>query len=325
VTSEPAVLAAGTVNADFLMSVDGELRRGASLIARRLLRTSGGRAGNAAVMARCLGTPARLFGCVGDDDLSGQALAGPRAAGVDLAGVNRVPHDTGLATILVGDRGAKTMIMAPGANDAYGEADGERLAQAVRAAPDGSVLVVDTELAPAALEPALETARKTGRATVLDPTRPGRVTDRLLELCDHVTPNADEAAELTGIAIESPADAHRAARRLGRRGPQHVHVRLPRGDCLTMWPDGEALLSAPDDLDVVDTTGAGDAFAGTLATAIIEELAPVAAARLAVAAAACAVTGFGPQEAYPGPEVLYAMARRVRAAIYPGAPSNAVP
>jgi ribokinase len=315
---KPAVFSAGTVNADFVLRIDAPLERGASLIAQCLLRTSGGRAANVAVMARRLGVPAHLFGCIGTDDLAEQALAGPRATGVDLAAVRRVPTDTGLATILVGKGGEKTMILAPGANDAFSEADGERLAVDLHGAPDGSALVVDTELLPTAVAPAFEAARETGRPAVLDPTRPDRVTDRLLELADHVTPNADEARRMTGILVKSPADARRAARRLRERGARHVHVRLSGGGCLTLWPDGEALLRAPAGLDVVDTTGAGDAFAGTLASAIIAHCAPVEAARLAVAAAACAVTGFGAQESYPDRTRLDAMARTVEVETYTG-------
>jgi ribokinase len=311
------VFSAGTVNADFLLGIDVPIERGASLIARRLLRTSGGRAANVAVMARRLGSPARLFGCVGVDDLAGQALAGPCAAGVDLAAVRHVPSRTGLAAILVAKGGEKTMILAPGANDAFSEADGDRLAMDLRGAPDGSVLAVDTELLPAALVPALETAIEIGRPTLLDPTRPDRVTDRLLELSDHVTPNHDEAARLTGIGVESPADARQAARRLRERGPRHVHVRLPRGGCLSLWPEGEALLHAPPGLDVIDTTGAGHAFVGTLATAIIARCPLLEALRCAVAAAAYACTAFGPQESYPDRSALDAMARRVRVEIYP--------
>jgi ribokinase len=127
-----------------------------------------------------------------------------------------------------------------------------------------------------------------------------------------VTPNADEAARLTGISVDSPADAERAARRLRERGARHVHVRLRGGGCLTMWPGGVALLCAPADLDVVDTTGAGDAFAGTLATGIIAGRPPLEAVRLAVAAASYAVTGFGPQESYPDRQALEEMARGVR-------------
>jgi ribokinase len=309
------VFAAGTVNADLLLDIEDEqLEPGASLVARRLLRTSGGRAANAAVMATRLGTPARLFGCVGSDELAEQALAAPRSAGVDLAAVRRVPGETGLVAILVGRAGVKTMILAPGANDAFSEADGDRLAADLHGAPEGTVLVVDTEVSPAAVQRALEAARETSRPTVLDPTRPDRVTDRLLELADHVMPNADEAARMTGVAVQSPADAEHAARRLRSRGARTVHVRLPRGGCLTLWPGGQALLRAPADLVAVDTTGAGDAFAGTLATALMARRPLLEATRLAVAAAACAVTGFGAQESYPDRRALVAMAARVRVA-----------
>jgi ribokinase len=299
VEGEPTVFSAGTVNADFVLRIETPLESGASLIARRLLRTSGGRAANVAVMARRLGSPARLFGCVGTDELAEQALAGPRSAGVDLTGVGDVPGDTGVAAIIVGEGGSKTIVFAPRANDDFSEVDGRRLAEEVRDAADRSLLVVDTELLPAALAPALEAARAEGRPVVLDPTRPERVTDGLLELSDHVMPNADEATRMTGIRVESPADAERAARRLRERGARNIHVRLPFGGCLTLWRDGEALLRAPADLEVIDTTGGGDGFAGALATAIIADLPLVEAARFAVAAASCAVTGFGAQGPIP--------------------------
>ncbi|MDX6725626.1 MAG: ribokinase [Baekduia sp.] len=303
---------AGTVNADFVFGVQEPPERGASLVARRLLRTSGGRAGNVAVMARRLGARARLFGCVGADELAQQALAGPRAAGADVTAVRRVPAGTGVVAILVAG-GTKTMVLAPGANDAFSEADGERLAADLHAAGGGSVLVVDNEVSSASLTTALEAARECGRATVLDPTRPERATERLLHVADHVTPNADEAARMTGVDVASPRDAERAGRRLLERGARHAHVRLPHGGCVTVRPDGQALAVAPpSDLPVVDTTGAGDAFAGTLATAIMARRPLVEAVRLAVAAAAFAVTGFGAQESYPEARALEALGRRVR-------------
>ena len=311
---DPAVLSAGTVNADFLLRVDAPLERGASLIASCLLRTSGGRAANVAVMARRLLAPARVFGCVGDDQLGEQALAGPRAAGVDLAGLRRVSGQTGLATILVDEGATKTMVLAAGVNDAFSDADGHRLAVEVRASGDRAVLVADTELRPAALRPAFEAANERGRRTVLDPTRPDRVTDELLALSDHLVPNADEAARLTGIAISSPDDARRAARRLRERGARSVHVRLPAGGCVSLWPEGEALVRPPK-VHVVDSTGAGDAFAGALAASILARRPPVEAVRRAVAAATCAVSRLGAQESYPDGEVLDAMAARVRVTV----------
>jgi ribokinase len=307
------VFAAGSVNADFVFGVHDRVVAGASVLAHRLLRTSGGRAGNVAVMARRLGIAARLFGCVGHDELAEQALGGPRRAGVDVAAVRRVPAATGVVAILVGDDGSKTMIAAAGANDAFAALDGERLAVTLRAAVDGSVLVVDTEVSPQALAPALEAARERDQATVLDPTRPERVSDRLLGLCDHVTPNADEAARMTGVEVADADGAERAGRRLRERGARHAHVRLPRGGCVTVGPrDGALVIPAPANLRRVDTTGAGDAFAGALATAIIAGRPLAAAVRFAVAAAAYAVAGFGAQESYPDAAALEAFADSIR-------------
>jgi ribokinase len=309
-----AVYSAGTVNAGLLLQIDGQLEPGASLVAHRVLRTSGGRAGNVAVMARRLGTPARLFGCVGCDALAEPALAGPRAAGVDVNEVRRVrDDDTGVAAIVVGEGATKTMVLAAGANEAFGPADGERVAAAIREAPDESVVVVDTELAEQAILPALDAARARRVATVVDPTRPARTTPALLRLADHLTPNADEAERLTGIVVDTPAAARRAAEQLRGQGASHVHVRLPRGGCQSVGPDGDVLFRAPDRLLVVDTAGAGDAFAGTLASAPVARVELVGAIRRAVAAAACAVTGFGAQESYPDPATLDSMTRRVSA------------
>src|SRR5215207_894764 len=67
---EPAVFSAGTAAADFALAVDAPVSAGASLIAQRFWRTLGGRAANVAVISRRLATPARLLGCVGEDELA---------------------------------------------------------------------------------------------------------------------------------------------------------------------------------------------------------------------------------------------------------------
>ena len=86
-------------------------------------------------------------------------------------------------------------------------------------------------------------------------------------------------------------------------------------------PDGSVLVAdleiparssvPPTDVHVVDKTGAGDAFAGALAWAPVAGRGTAEAARTAVAAATCAVTGYGSQQAYPSPTELDAMIARV--------------
>jgi sugar/nucleoside kinase (ribokinase family) len=79
-----------------------------------------------------------------------------------------VPADTGLATIILGEGGAKTMIFAPGANDAFAGADGAGLARGLHDAPARSVLVIDPELSPAGVLTAVEGAHESGWTVVLD-------------------------------------------------------------------------------------------------------------------------------------------------------------
>jgi ribokinase len=305
-----AVVSLGSVNADFLVRVP-ELPGGSgSLLGESLLRTSGGKAGNVAVLAARLGTPARLLGCVGDDDLAAQALRGPEAARVNLRGVRRRPGLTGYSSILVPPSGAKTIVLVPNANDAWAE-DGERVAAEVDAAPDGSVLVADLEVPVALVLAALQVGRERGLTTVLDPAPTDRVTDELLALTDHLTPDHSEAQQLTGEDAAEAAGAARAAVELRKRGAAVVHVKLAGGGCVTATADGLTLVEAPADVPVVDATGAGDAFAGGLAVALVRGLSAVEAAEHAVAASTCAVGAYGSQESYPDAAMLAAMLTRV--------------
>lgn len=312
-----AVVSLGSVNADFLVRVPGAPGGPGTLLGESLLRTSGGKAGNVAVLAARLGTPARLLGCVGDDDLAVQALRGPEEARVNLRGVRRRRGLTGYSSILVPPGGAKTIVLVPNANDAWAE-DGDRVAAEVDAAPDGSVLVADLEVPVALVLAALQVARERGLTTVLDPAPSDRVTDELLTLADHLTPDHAEAQQLTGEDAAEAAGAARAAVALRKRGAAVVHVKLADGGCVTATADGVTLVEAPADVRVVDATGAGDAFAGGLAVALVQGRSPVQAAEHAVAASACAVGAYGSQESYPDAEGLAAILARVSSRPLPG-------
>jgi ribokinase len=316
--SNGVVLSVGSINADFEVRVAEPPRLGLAQLGSDLLRASGGKGANVAVLAARLGVGVRLFGCVGDDDLAGQALAGPRAAGVDLSAVRVTGGATGLAMILVGPDGHKVMVLAPGANDTFSEQDSTVLAAALHRSGERGALVADLEIPPQPIRTALVAARESHVPTVLDPSPPGRLPEDMLPLVDHITPNAREASEITGVEVRSAADAALAAHRLRERGAGTAYVKLPHGGCVVASADGTERVRAPDGIQVVDTTGAGDAFAGALAAAVLQGRPPVEAAMVAVAAAACAVGGYGAQASYPTPAELAAMTERVHdASRYP--------
>lgn len=302
------IVSLGSINADFLVRADRSPSGPGSVLARDLLRTSGGKAANVAVLAARLGATTRLLGTVGADDLAEQALRGPRAAGVDVSRVRRTSGATGFASIVVPPDGAKTIVLATNANDSWD--DEAALDGGFDETGPGSVLVADLEAPTAVVLAALRLARDRGLATVLDPAPAGRVTDAHLAVTDHLTPDHREAEELTGRDIRDDGDACAAAHDLRRRGPRHVYVKLSSGGCAVSTPTGTAVVQAPE-VAAVDQTGAGDAFAGALAWALLHGADPFDAARTAVAASTIAVTGYGSQESYPSPEELRAMEARV--------------
>ena len=295
----PTILSLGSINADFQMRVDRWPEVSETLLAHDLVRLGGGKAANVAFLARRLDCDATLFGRVGDDDLAEQALAPLRAARVDLGHVVRTEDEsTAISVITVPPDGKKGIILAAGANDAWLHDDIATVEAIVATAPPDSVLVEDCEVPDFIVWAATQAARRRDLRAVLDPSPADRVGDELLAASDVVVPNPAEAERLTGVAVEDPASATRAARALLDRGCRVACVKLPEGGCVVAEDTRRWHVSAAK-VDVVDTTGAGDAFAGAMAVALAEGRETPAAAAFASAAAAHAVTGYGSQPAYP--------------------------
>jgi ribokinase len=182
--------------------------------------------------------------------------------------------------------------------------------RAIRDAETGSVLVADCEIPVFVVEQALRAARQKGLRTVLDPSPADRVTDAVLKLTDFIAPNAGEARSLTGIDCEDVESAIEAANCLLERGVGVACIKLPDGGCVVM-EDGCAFHIEPVPVEVVDTTGAGDAFTGGLAVALLEQRPLHQAARFAVAASHLAVTAYGSQPAYPTRKQIEQLERRL--------------
>jgi ribokinase len=120
----------------------------------------------------------------------------------------------------------------------------------------------------------------------------------ILPSVDYLTPNAGEATRLTGINVETIDTALAAAQFLHNQEAGMVLVKLSDGGCVAWGADIQEHIPSPG-AQPVDTTGAGDAFAGALGVAILEKQPVHQAVRFAVAAADHAVTQYGSQAAYP--------------------------
>jgi sugar/nucleoside kinase (ribokinase family) len=258
------VVVVGDVATDVVAVLSGEPAPGSDRPAS--IRTRGGGAGaNVAVHLASLGTPVLLAGCIADDAAGAGLLAELTAAGVGLA-LRTVPGaSTGTIVSLVEPDGQRSMLADRGANLELRPDD-----VPVPAAGGHLHLSGYTLLDPgprAAGLAALAAARAAGCTVSVDPASTGPLAtygvDRWLADTAGATvllPNADEVRLLTGCA--DPADAARAL------AERHRVVAVSLGADGALWTSGDVLLHRPaHPAEVVDTTGAGDAFAAGLLAA----------------------------------------------------------
>ena len=294
-----AMLVVGDINVDVMARLGAVLEPGGDNIAPQPLELQlGGVAANTAVALAKWDVAARLAGCVGRDAFGEFALAALARQGLDTGAVARANVATGVFIIPVEPDGRRTIIGARGAN---------KLPPAKAAAEciDGvsgvhlagyTLLNVATakwlrELAQAAGERGLRVSLDAG----LEPSRAAR--EAVLELAaqiDTLFVAQEEAEALTRQAGEA---AHAAIAQCGART---VVLKQGAAGC-QFTSSGRWWKIAPLEVDAVDTTGAGDAFAAGYWIARLCGWETGDAVSLANACGATATTVLGAGEVMPGP------------------------
>jgi ribokinase len=281
----------GSMNVDQVTYCQRFPADGETLVADRFVQGFGGKGANQAVMAARLGARVAMVGCLGDDDLGDATLANFASAGVDTGGVTRVAGvSSGVAPIWVDASGTNRILIVPGANGAL-------TAEYVSGALDdrrADAVVAQLETPQAATAAAFEWARAVGARAVLNSAPAAPVEPAVLQRVDWVVANESEFALLfeSDPSPATIADAA-AAWRCG------VVVTLGAAGALVA-PSGEPTATVPaPSVNVVDTTGAGDAFVGTFAVALAAGSSPLDAVRLGCQAGALSVQRPGTQTSFP--------------------------
>lgn len=303
------IISLGSINADFQVRVDKPVGSSDMLQASDFERFSGGKSANTAFLAARLGHRSLLLGRVGDDELAQQALDPLADAGVNLSGVSRAKGTpTGLSMIMVPPDCKKHIALATNANDNWDEQAIAAIEQRIGRLPPPACLIVNYEIPASVVRRAIDAAWKQGVKVILDPSFDGRVERDLLKKIQCITPNVTETAGLVGRSVNTPEEAAAAANALRRQGVELVCVKLSDGGCVMASQDD--LVHVPSaEVDVTDTTGAGDAFTTALAVALLEGRPPREAAAWGVASANLAVTGYGSQAAYADRHQIIDLAR----------------
>lgn len=270
---------------------------GETVLGRSFVLGPGGKGSNQAVAAARAGADVHFLSRLGTDDFAALARATWAEAGVKPVITDDPESYTGAAFIFIEDAsGNNAIIISPGAAARISPADMEANAGLIRSA---GVFVTQLEQPLDAAMRALQIAREGGVTTILNPAPAAALPEGMLALCDLVTPNESEAESLTGIAVTSVAGAEAAARALIGQGAGAAIITL--GENGALWCDGAQAVHVPafNAGPVAETTGAGDAFNGALATALAEGMDAVAATRFGAACAAISVTRPGTAPSMP--------------------------
>jgi ribokinase len=298
------VFVLGSINQDFVLSVERRPEPGETVTDAQLSKGNGGKGANQAAAAALLGANVAFLGRVGDDGFGEPLLEALAEKGVDTSLIGAAPgSSTGTAVITVTPDGENAITVAPGANRRLTLEDVDDAAEAIGGA---RVLVAQMEVSPEVVMRAVAVAARHGTRALVNLAPPFEVQRELLEQLDHLVINEHEAAFLLGGRVEGIDGALAATSELLALGPKSVVVTVGKDGAV--FSDGESTehLPAPR-VDVVDTTGAGDAFVGALAASLARDDSLRDAVAYAVRAGAASVTKEGAQGALPTPDVIEAL------------------
>ncbi|PTB31788.1 ribokinase [Photobacterium phosphoreum] len=286
----------GSVNADHVLQVPSFPRPGETLHGRNYQVIPGGKGANQAVAAARLNADIGFIACVGDDSFGINIRENFRMDGIDITAVKMEPNcPTGIAMIQVSDSGENSICLSAEANAkltaAAIEPDLERIRQA-----DYLLMQLETPLC--GIEKAAQVAKAANTVVILNPAPARALSDELLACVDMITPNETEAEVLTGVTVTDAESAQQAANILHDKGIKTVMITLgAKGVWLSQ--DGRGDIIAGFNVEVTDTTAAGDTFNGAFVTGLLEDLSLESAIKFAHAAAAISVTRFGAQTSIP--------------------------
>ena len=291
------IIVVGSLNADLVVRAPRFPQPGETISGEDLKIIPGGKGANQSVAAARQGASVAMVGRVGNDSFGPELINNLKHNGVDTAHVQiDAEAATGTATIIVDANGQNSIVLSPGGNGRVSPADLNTVSFS-----DYKLLLLQLEIP---LEPVLAAAKRAkekGLRVLLNPAPARTLPDELIALPDFIVPNEGELSLLTNQPVQDLTSAENAARALLAQGAQTVIVTLGANGALIVNREVTKHIPAFQ-VDVVDTTAAGDAFIGGFASALLQNKPLGEAVRSGCACGALAATKFGAQPSMPTKE-----------------------
>jgi ribokinase len=288
------VLVAGAINTDLVARVPRAPDAGETITGSTFNIFGGGKGANQTLAAARSGAATAILGALGEDDFGRQRIAELRAEGIEVSAVAiRADAPSGVTLITVEERSGQNRIAyVPGATMTITRGEARNAVHSVRP----TVFLATLELPAESLASAIRAARDAGASVLLNATPEPEGGNQFLAHVDCLIVNEPEAAGLLGR--DPDTDWFAVAEQLRSSGPKWVIITIGSEGAVATFEGRQARVAVPE-IEVVDTTGAGDALCGAFAAAISAGLSPEEALRRGVAAGSAACTIEGAQRSMP--------------------------
>jgi ribokinase len=290
------IIVVGSINLDLVARASTIPRPGETLIGDSFRTFHGGKGANQAVAAARLGHPVIMLGNVGDDPFGEQLRDSLRQSGVSVDAIGVTLGASGVALIEISSAGENSIIVVPGANGLLTPAQLERHSTLLQTA---GIFLAQLEIPLESVEFLAAFAELHSIPLLLDPAPARDLPASLLRRVTWFTPNETEADTLLNSPNLSATNPIGAAKALAAKGPRNVILKLGSRGCVLLAEGQQPETIPAFAVTSVDSTAAGDAFAGGFAVALMRGFTPREAVRFASAVAAISVTRHGAQPSMP--------------------------
>lgn len=301
--SDMSVIVLGSINMDLVVHTPRLPQPGETLIGQTFETIPGGKGANQAVAVAQLGIATHMIGRVGNDTFGPHLRESLQQYGVTCDRVTTDPSTaSGIALIEVDEQGENHIVVVPGANGQVGPHELTHLSNLCQTA---TVLLLQLEIPLNTVLSAAKIAHHHGMTVILDPAPTRSLPLDMYHVVDILTPNQTEAEQLTGLSITDIDTAIAAGAMLKKRGVSTVILTMGAKGVVVVTDENAHHIPAFD-VTAVNTVGAGDAFNGGLAAALVQEHPIDDAVIRGMATAALSVTRPGTQASMPNYQTLHA-------------------
>ena len=266
-----SVCVIGGINIDFISTVKSMPKAGETIVGNDFVVTPGGKGANQAVACGRLGLKTSMIGRVGNDTFADQLISNLNDEKINTDGITKDKNThTGIATIILDENGENSIIQTPGANYLCGDDELNYLKSKIS---EFDLVVLQSEIPINISLSAAKIAKNANKLVIWDPAPANELPDEAYKYIDYLIPNQTEAQTLSGLDdVLNDKQALEASKIFLDKGVKNVIITMAEQGAFGYNGRESYFIDIPDDIKVIDSVAAGDAFSGGLSLGISEQL-----------------------------------------------------